>query len=174
METLDKPVWLLDVDGVIFPESSKPGWGAAPRRVHIPISDGRILTERYAYQLVRQIRDIIKSGVVEVVWATTWINDNDILKLERIFSFPPLGYAFPRCAVGGFREKTEAAEHVIRSGRKLIWTDDNVVPKWGYTYEKLTKDGRSLLISPDPKRGLQPEDMDAIRAFLGIEIEVAA
>lgn len=169
METLDKPVWLLDVNGVIFPESSKPGWRAAPRKVYIPISDGRILRERYSIQLVREIRDIIKSQVVEVIWSTTWVNDNDVERLEHLFSFPPLKRAFSSCSIGGLHEKTDVARRVVRSGRRLVWTDDNVVPQWGPLYDELTKNNRSLLITPDSKKGLQPEDLMIIRNYVGIK-----
>jgi hypothetical protein len=48
----------------------------------------------------------------------------------------------------------------------LIWTDDVAIPTSGPVRDELTAAGRALLIAPIPSRGLQPEDLEAIDAFL--------
>ena len=55
---------------------------------------------------------------------------------------------------------------VDREDRRLIWTDDVVTPTSGPEYEALTANGRGLLIRPATRRGLQPNHLDAIEAFI--------
>jgi hypothetical protein len=59
----------------------------------------------------------------------------------------------------GFGTKNKAAQQVLMSGSRLIWTDDEVIPK------EWASDERKLIIRPKPNRGLQPEDLDRIERF---------
>jgi len=161
------PVWLLDVDGVI--NASRPGWGGAPRKEHVwSISDHQSYLMRWAPALIDRIRDLHASGRVEVRWCSTWCPDAEAL--ERLWQLPPLERALTEVPVPkgsyGWPLKVEAARTVLDGGRRLVWTDDEAVPTDGALHDELTADGRALLIAPNPTRGLQPDHLDDIEAFL--------
>ncbi|MEV1315468.1 hypothetical protein AB0J14_05205 [Micromonospora arborensis] len=158
------PVWLLDVDGVV--NARKPGWGAAPRKRGCwSASDAYEYVMRWAPPLVDRIRDLHKQGVVEVRWCTTWCPDADAL--ERLWALPTLERAFTDHVKGeeAHALKVAAARKVLADGRRLIWTDDDVVPTDGELHDELVATGRALLIRPKASTGLQPEHMDLIEAF---------
>ena len=159
-----RPVWLLDVDGVI--NVDRPGWGAPPRRGRA-YSDGEEFSIRWAPSLIkRKLRALHDSGRVDVRWCTTWCADAD--QLERLFSLPRLGRAWldPISSSAASVAKLAAARHVLHDGGRLIWTDDAVVPTSGPIHEELTASARALLIAPSPRTGLQPEHLDQIESFV--------
>lgn len=159
------PVWLLDVDGVI--NASRPGWGAAPHTAMIQ-AHGTLWKFRWAPALVDFIRETAVSGAAEVRWSTTWLPwARDV---ERAFRLPELSDGFePALVFGAAREaKLAAALAVIEiEKRPLIWTDDDAIPAFGPFREVLEGSGiPALLLAPKANRGLQPEHLDQIRAFL--------
>ncbi|WP_433076425.1 HAD domain-containing protein [Dactylosporangium sp. CA-052675] len=159
------PVWLLDVDGVI--NVKRPGWGAAPLqgRAYALGAEWRL---RWAPALVQRIRRLHRDGVAEVRWCSTWCAWPG--EVERLFKLPGLDRAFgevPDFSVA----KLAAARTVLREGRRLVWTDDVEVPEPGPLHDELVRDGRALLIRPDPRRGLQPRHLDAIEAFCTTPLE---
>jgi hypothetical protein len=160
---VSKPVWLLDVDGVL--NASRPGWGAAPRSGWA-YSAGERWRIRWAPALVSRIRTLHRSGRVEIRWCTTWCHDAD--QIERLLNLPPFDRAWGGQLFGAEASdaKLAAARTVVDTGRPLIWTDDAEVPEEGPLVEELSGDGRGLLIRPKPYKGLQPEHVDAIEAFI--------
>lgn len=149
--------WLLDFDGVINIDRSP--WKEAPFN-SIAYSGGRQYKIRWCPSLIGKIRLVHRQGV-RIFWASTWCGDTD--QLERITKLPPLLSARP--TEMSYRLKCEAAEAVVDSGHRLIWTDDEAVPTSGAFYRKLVKAG-SLLIKPHPRRGLTPEHLDSIMSFV--------
>lgn len=163
-DAIQPPVWLLDVDGVV--NASRPGWGGAPRKVHVwSPSDSSENTVSWAPPLVDRIRVLHNTGRVEVRWCSSWCADADVL--ERLWRLPALERAFtePFGLEAAARVKIASARQVINDGRRLIWTDDTAVPISGELFDELTKGGRALLIRPNGRRGLQPGDLDAIETF---------
>lgn len=166
MVDVEKPVWLLDVDGVV--NTTRPGWGGAPRRSHVwSGADHTSYVIRWAPALIDRIRDLHVGGEVEVRWCTTWCPEAD--RLERLWHLPPLLRALdadpmPRGA-DCWPLKLAAARDVLASGHRLIWTDDEALPQPGAAREELTAGGQALLIAPRANRGLQPEDLDHIARF---------
>lgn len=157
------PVWLLDVDGVL--NANRPGWGAAPRTGYAT-ADGVRYQFRWAPKLISEIRDLGNSGLVEINWCTTWCAYID--QIESIFDLPGFSRSFTedhRDRQLTLETKHLAAMEVIDTGRRLIWTDDDVIPTSGALFRSLTAAG-SLLISPDWRKGLQPEHIDQIKEFL--------
>lgn len=160
-----RPVWLLDVDGVL--NARKPGWGAAPtsRQVWSKLTC-REYTVHFAPALMRRIRDLHRTEAVDIRWSTTWCGDTETI--ETAFCLPPLPSEFevpPTRFVGDL--KLNAALQVLAAGRRLIWTDDMEVPMESWDlHRELTADGLALLIRPDERVGLQPEHLDAIEAFI--------
>ncbi|MGX6604830.1 hypothetical protein ACWKSP_22280 [Micromonosporaceae bacterium Da 78-11] len=162
------PVWLLDVDGVI--NASRPGWGAAPTAKQVwSSSSHREFRIRWAPALLNRIRRIHAAGLAEIRWCTTWCADADAL--EAALGLPHFTRAFTDPINGrvAAMAKLAAASQVLAEGRRLVWTDDTETPTEGELYERLTFDGKALLIAPHPSRGLQPDDLDRIDAFLGAE-----
>lgn len=155
-------MWLLDVDGVI--NVARPGWGAAPRSGSA-YSRGTVYRMRWAPALIQRIRMLDAAGGVEIRWCSTWCAEAE--QIERLFSLPRLPRAWfdELSATAASAAKLAAARAVLAQGRHLIWTDDAEVPTSGPINEELTQAGRALLIAPSPRRGLQPEHLDAIEAF---------
>lgn len=165
MTSTNRPIWLLDVDGVI--NANRPGWGAAPRRAQA-YADGTGWTMRWAPALIDRIRALHTATVVEVRWATTWCEHTD--QLHRVFRVGPFPAAFgarpPHKTYGEL--KAEAVLAALATGRPVVWTDDAEVAAGRALYLRIAqaeRDGQALLIAPRPNRGLQPGDVDAIEAF---------
>ncbi|GAT68922.1 hypothetical protein PS9374_04587 [Planomonospora sphaerica] len=160
---MGRPVWLLDVDGVL--NASRPGWGAAPRS-GTAYSGGTAYRMRWAPALLDRIRALHRAGGVEIRWCSTWCADAD--QLERLFALPHLARAWSEhlSATAAAAAKLTAARDVLAHGQRLIWTDDVEVPTCGPVHDELTEDGRALLIAPSPGRGLQPGHMAAIETFI--------
>ncbi|GGK29056.1 hypothetical protein GCM10010124_22290 [Pilimelia terevasa] len=157
------PVWLLDVDGVI--NARKPRWSAAPHHGTAHAA-GFPYPMRWAPALLDRIRDLHTAGGAQVVWCSTWCAFSN--QVERLFRLPPLERAFADQVHGEHadRLKVEAARRVLARGRRLIWTDDEVVPLADSPlHAELTGTGRALLIRPESRAGLNPEHMDTIEAF---------
>lgn len=158
-----RPVWLLDVDGVI--NANKPGWGAAPRRISCAG-----FTIRWAPALLDRIRQIHRSGLAEIRWSTTWCGFPDQLaELSRALRVDlPQAFTDRPMSKTWAEVKAEAAVAVLAEGRRLVWTDDDeatVAPDFYPELVPAVAGGRALLIAPRSNRGLQPADMDAIEAF---------
>jgi hypothetical protein len=154
-----RPVWLLDVDGVI--NVNRPGWGAAPRSGQA-YAAGMGLKIRWAPALATRIRELHTAGQVEIRWCTTWCDYAD--QIERLLALPVLGRAFAGDIFGTAARmaKYAAAKAVVDEGRPLIWTDDEAIP----TGPDRADLGDALLIEPKPQVGLQPDDLDRIEQFV--------
>jgi hypothetical protein len=150
-------IWLLDVDGVL--NASKAGWSAPPFSGRAYYK-GNSFKMRWSPKLMERIRQVHAQPSVTILWATTWCGYTE--QLEQLFKLPALGSAWSMRM--NKLEKEAAAELVVESGKRLIWTDDEFVPSSGPLYDKL-KDN-SLLIKPKPGRGLRPEHLDLIDAFV--------
>jgi hypothetical protein len=118
------PIWLMDVDGVLnaFDES-------------VPVigdwSDWEVFTARgfpmrYSPSMIKRIRALHDSGVVEVRWLTTWgrYANTDLTQ----FGLPELKVQ----AEMPFRErhgwwKLPVVQQLFEKGRTIVWTDDDIV-----------------------------------------------
>ncbi len=160
------PVWLLDVDGVI--NVTRSAWGSAPvsRNVYV---GGHGFRVRWAPQLVSAIRDLHRSGRVEVRWCTSWCNYAHLL--EGLWQFPAFARTLSaeQCEtlMGSKMDaaKQDVVETLLADGRRVIWTDDTAAPAFGPLHDRLTKMG-ALVIRPSPRKGLSPDHLNAIDRFL--------
>lgn len=163
---MNEAVWLLDFDGVI--NARRPPWDSPLGRRHIySAATGETYKAKWALDLVRVIRSIRMMGV-DVRWCSSWCMDTEAL--EAALSMPKLPIALtdrplPTSTVELSRLKLAAAEDVATSGKRLIWTDDEAVPTSGPEYDRLTANGRGLLIRPDARRGLTPDHLGDIFTF---------
>lgn len=162
----EPPVWLLDVDGVI--NANRPGhlWKTAPW--HATIAADFSYKLRWSPHLIRRIRTLQSQGLVEIRWCTSWCSIADLLELA--FSFPALPRALDarQCNLPPGQldvAKADAALAVWRENRRLIWTDDTAVLAAAGLHAQLTAGGRGLLIAPDHRYGLGPQDMEHIELY---------
>ncbi|WP_435204296.1 hypothetical protein [Micromonospora sp. bgisy143] len=162
-----RPVWLLDVDGVI--NANRPGWGGPPRKSQVWSDTDQVsYVVRWAPALIDRIRSLRASGIMDIRWCTTWCLD--ARRLEYLWHLPPLPRAItadpmprgPAC----WPLKLAAARAVLAQGRKLVWTDDEALPPPGPPRDQLTAGGQALLIAPNSNHGLQPDDLDRIESFV--------
>ncbi|MEU7876152.1 hypothetical protein [Dactylosporangium sp. NPDC049140] len=163
----EPPVWLLDVDGVVNVE--RPDWGVVPQNGRA-FAEGIQWRMRWAPPLLARIRRLHRDGVVEVRWCSTWCARPGELQRVLRLRFACAFGAVPNPAVA----KLAAARAVLAGGRRLVWTDDDVVPDAGAMVDELTVDGRALLIRPDPRCGLTPAHLDEIEAFAQCRLDGAA
>lgn len=118
-----KPIWLLDVDGVLNAyEEAAPilrDWDDWQEFI------ARGFPIRYSPAMIARILALHESGAVEVRWLTTWGHfANEDLQ--------PLG--FPEFLVAAempFRDrlgwwKLPVAQDLFYQGRAVIWTDDEI------------------------------------------------
>ena len=166
-------IWLLDVDGVL--NAAKPGWSAPPRTgtAYAGATPWRL---RFAPALIERVRALHASKVVEVRWCSTWCAWAD--QVEHVFGMPRLERAISDAAAAAKGEVTReaklaAALAVVRSGRRLVWTDDEAIPEDGPEREELEAAG-ALLIAPRARSGLQRGHLDQIEAFLSSDPAHAA
>jgi hypothetical protein len=161
------PVWLLDVDGVLNAPAAR--WGDRPRSASA-LHTGVKYRMTWAPELVAELGRLHRDGAVELRWATTWVDES--AQLEELFRLPTLSTAFaglgPSPAVKTPALKIAAALLVLeQEGRPLIWTDDDAIPARGPLRERIDAAAPpALLIAPDPRYGLQPDDLEAVAAFL--------
>jgi hypothetical protein len=162
-----RPVWLLDVDGVL--NAGRPGWGAKPGQGDASF-ERMTFRMRWAPPLIARLAAYHRAGVAEIRWATTWVDE--IAQIEALMGLPAFPTAFsglpegPQFKVPGL--KADAALEVVEGeGRALIWTDDDAIPLSGPLLDRLNSAGPPiLLVAPNPRRGLQAADLDRIDEFL--------
>lgn len=166
-QTASTPVWLLDVDGVL--NADRPGWGAPARQGHVPLA-GFYYRLRWSPGLVERVTALHESGSVEIRWATTWVDHIELV--ERLLRLPAFASAFRGLgqlpAYKAPLRKLDAALGVVEVERRpLVWTDDDAIPGGGEARDRLELAGVPVMfIVPDPRTGLQPEDLDAIEEFI--------
>lgn len=155
--TDDKPVWLLDVDGVINVDID--AWGDGLTVGSADAGHEGVFRMRWAPKLVRRIGELAQSGAVDVRWATTWCPYAD--QLEKLWGLPELSRAWSNGLYGYEVKdaKRSAAENVLWTGRPLIWTDDTEA-------HKIPSGDRALCIKPNATYGLTPAHLSEIEEFI--------
>lgn len=194
-----RPVWFLDVDGVINAGRRRPrewhGIGRWERkRVLTPTKDNRGPWEiNYSNEVVKFIHEMSK--IVDVIWLTSWDNDADESLAPALFLPRGLPNGFEMAQVDSglidfgmwWRAKTLAIYTLLDKGdmnlpeeervpfrdRKIIWTDDEIIRD---SVEGLMKhaDVQPLCIAPLDRDGLLPGNLDAIRAYVNGDASLPA
>jgi hypothetical protein len=166
---MPRPVLLLDIDGVINGHPQRCGWNRPPHRIKVG------LPVHYEPQVVDRLRAL--RDVVELRWCTTWcglpvlqvLEDRLDLCLPRAFEHRPMSKTWGDM-------KVEAAMAVLAEGRRVIWVDDEEAAAGRRLFPEIARaerEGRALLVCPESELGLQPEHLDAIKAFAGEKTKVA-
>ncbi len=170
-----RPVWLLDVDGVL--NTSRNAWREAPWNADVLWGGASNTPMTYKFHwsptLLSRIRALRRADLVELVWCTTWCAE--AASLEDVFKLPPLKRAFT-CYTKGqadtWNYKRDAADAVLAAGRHLIWTDDDI-PTFGPLRDRFDGRDDALVITTQARRGLTPDDMARIEAFATLHAKVA-
>jgi hypothetical protein len=178
MTRATRPVWLLDIDGVVNALSAGPvsgSWPAAEWAQHVVRADipgsGRMVLPIFVAQPVLDfVTQVHRSGAADVVWHSTW-REAAVTDLAPMLGLPRLPVSDAPEWPQRPREpwwKLPAAQRVVESGRRLVWTDDDIAVVAQQVAGLLGRDD-ALLISPPPQSGLTPDHLAQIAAFLGIE-----
>jgi len=170
----DKPLMLLDIDGVLNAYRYRPAESVLPVGGYEDLTEFDVyVDEDRSYRfwtsptLISELKEIASSGLVEVAWLTTWENRAN-LKVCPVLGLP----VFPVAAgqYGRFSDyywKPRAAVEAIELGRPIVWVDD--VEIRSTEREAFAESGLPhLLIAPDPEFGLTRGDMSSIRDFIGL------
>ena len=169
--TSDRPILLLDVDGVLNAAS-----------VHLPEGWERGVFNGYVLSwdptITARLRKLHESGRVEIQWLTTWTTDADRLLAEPMglprglvtharADSAPTGFLGP---LGGRASwwKLAAARAVAEAepDRRIVWVDDDLAEQAADTGEWLAAHPHVLVVAPELLVGLTHEQLDQIEAWL--------
>jgi hypothetical protein len=167
-----RPIWLLDIDGVINAAAE-----TAPRHVWpedawiwtAAEEGGRMFPLLAARPVLAFIRAVHEAERAEIRWHTTWqeaaANVAEALDLPRF----PVQEApeWPPTEDLAVWWKLPAAERVIDEGRPVVWTDDDAawhVPR--PTRSRLAGRTPLLVIAPHTRAGLSRRHLRRIDSFL--------
>jgi hypothetical protein len=175
----DKPVWFLDIDGVInaityaCPDGFSEG-SASPGEPHGSYSI------KWNPVIIEAIKELHDKGVVEVQWLTTWGSgaNGDLRELVGLDELKVAGEP-PLYAWGGYNKNSYTTmedrpswwKHAVvqkfheeNPSRKIVWTDDDLA------FEKeasnWVKGKKILAIAPRQAETLRMTDIARIRSFL--------
>ena len=171
MPSGDRPILLLDVDGVLNAarRDLPDGWERGTFRGFVLSWDPTVTA---------RLRELHESGRVEIQWLTTWTTNADELLAEPM-GLPrglkvhdredaaPTGYCGPAAGLSGWW-KLAAAQAVAETepDRRIIWIDDDLAEQAEDTGEWLAANPHVLVVAPDLYEGLTHDQLDAIEAWL--------
>lgn len=160
------PRMLLDVDGVIN-AGRRPCWRDKDARAEVSLQHccvGFPIKLRWSPRLLDELTDLHTSGLVEIVWCTSWCPHIDTL--QEVWDLPRWPVAWTEHYVGARVEsvKLQAAKQTMAEGRRLIWVDDDAIPT-GAVLRSLGMTGDKLIIRPNSHTGLSPGQLRGIRRF---------
>ena len=124
-------------------------------RADIPGSGRMVLPIFVAQPVLDFVRRVHRSAAAEVVWHSTWreaaaTDLAPMLGLPRLPISDRAGVDAPSARVWW---KLPAAQRVVASGRRLVWTDDDIAVVPDQVADLVARDD-ALLISPEPQAGL--------------------
>ena len=175
-----KPIWYLDVDGVINMVRSpalERGLEDVPRHCwRTRVVNGFPIT--WDTRVISAINELHRAGSVEICWLTTWESDAAKLLAPALefdeFRVPAVSSRFlPQTQRGWWKWDSvrHHAEDDHHDQRAIIWTDDDLEDAIAYVPDLAGWFGRrgaqglvTLGISPEPARGLTIADLEAIRS----------
>lgn len=176
----DKPVMLLDIDGVLNAMSKEPPRNVWPveawQRAKIPSSDGIEYPFMWAKPVVEWLNRLHDSGDVEIRWHTTWQHEaltvGEVLGLPvfRVHDCPEFveGQANGSALVARLlREglprwwKYPAAERVLSDeGCRMIWIDDDINYQLTLGVRRTLRATYNVeFVSPNERTGLTTKHM---------------
>jgi len=164
---MNKPIWLLDVDGVLNAlDKRSKDWP----HYETPVCRGYVI--RYAPALIERMDALVAADKVEIVWLTTWWDNIIHLPFTnwhgyRVANTEDEYNAFRKFSGSYDWWKRPVAQRLYTPGQKMIWTDDDLA------FDRVSVEWVKsvypdvLGISPNTNHGLTPAHLDTIEAFLG-------
>lgn len=180
---MNKPVWFLDIDGVINGDAQKPRYFDEWKKVFVPATNKWGNTIDFPIHYAPALIDFINamSEKVDIVWLTTWADQaiTNFAPAVGITGTFPEGFGLAGIDVdskqysgwGGMMNAKSRSVTILGkgmfAGRPVIWTDDQAHK----TLRKMVKSSLgeetpSLLISPAASTGINPWDMERITTFV--------
>lgn len=171
----ERPLWLLDIDGVVNALAAGPlpevwpehAWIQRLIITEIPEQGMMTLPILAARPVLDFIAEVHHSGRAEIRWHSTW-------RASAVTAFAPslgLPTTIPISVAPEWSDrsiaqwwKLGAADRAVASGRTLVWTDDDL-RIYRDDAERLAS-ASSLLIGPSSETGLTPEELNRIDRFL--------
>ncbi|MDQ1058697.1 hypothetical protein QFZ23_002598 [Arthrobacter globiformis] len=156
----------LDVDGVVCPfgPTGTTPWGSAWQYAY-----AGMLEVAYAAELVAALNRLRLWPGLRFVWLTSWE------ELAPAVLCPVTGLegsSWPVLTADGAGSgaewwKLEALQADVgrNTPERIIWVDDQLAFEGRAQAWARILGRRALLVSPDPRTGLSPGDLEAIRAF---------
>jgi hypothetical protein len=172
---VDVPVWLLDIDGVINAVSREPVPGIWPDdqwvqvvvSAQIPELGAMVLPILAARPVLDFVAETVRSRTAEVIWHSTW-REAAVADLAPVLGLPEIPVSdAPEWddRPAGVWWKLPAARRVVASGRRLVWSDDDIA-EFAPEVADLRHRDDTLLISPRRSAGLTATDLKRIATFL--------
>ncbi|MET4538847.1 hypothetical protein ABIE37_000602 [Arthrobacter bambusae] len=158
----------LDVDGVVNPFSpvGTTEWGG-----QWTTADAGILEVAFAPELVAGLNDLARHPAARFVWLTTWE------RLAPEFLCPAIGLKgedWPVLSSQGWDQGPEwwklvalQKDLAAAGSQRIVWLDDQLSRESDARSWAEYQHDRVLCISPDPRKGLSPSHLEAVRKYLG-------
>lgn len=163
--TATKPIWLLDVDGVLNAVGTKPPKMTGHWKTWKQVgANGFGIT--YSPDLIARIKGFVDEGLVEVHWLTTWWNNIPDLPFADFHDYPVANTREEYLAQLDEWWKLPVAQRYHSQGRRLVWTDDDIPFVKDAVAWLQGKGHQVLAIAPKTMLGLSPKDLDRIEGFL--------
>ena len=185
-----RPLWLLDVDGVLNAVTSSPDPAVWPDwRQGTARASGEDWPIRFSPTVAATVRRLHESGLAEVRWLTTWgAEANDALR--ALLDLPAFAVVAPGVApavpaatrdeASAFHGATAAGRSgewwklsavrdlLARERRPLIWTDDDLRHEQDAVAWARSQVPRPLLVAPAGATGLTPGHLREIEEFCAL------
>lgn len=165
-----RPLWLLDIDGVINSPVLEPPTEVWPDWIK---TKARSYSGTWRIHTAVEVRDFIKhcheTGLAEIRWHSTWQEcSNNVGGVVDLPAFPIQDA--PEALRSRFSDspwwKLPAVWREVVTGRPVLWTDDDMDYLTTEQRATLTAAGCKM-IQPDGGTGLSPTDLKEIQEYLG-------
>lgn len=183
---MSKPVWLLDLDGVVnacprLPDPPPACW-PADQWIQAEVKNGHsdvawpILAARPVLHFIAAVHAV---GQAEVRWHSTWQEEanlvSDALGLPHFEAEPAPEYERWNKSARGWWKVPAVQRASARTGGNLIWTDDEAAyPKLERKDRLALRNAGVLIVAPSASMGLTQGNLDKITFYLTGNEELAA